>query len=171
MVSERLLRDTGYCVRLFHIGAELRKDFVEADSCRDREAKFKGDCPPDLVRYFKAVPHCATSGNVQPTLIHAIRFNQIGISSVDFPRLSGELHVLFVVGFDNRQVRAFLLCLPDCLPGRDPEGFCCVVFGENNPMSFFYRSADCHGFVAKAGVEHTFDAGVEVIHVTMKNCS
>ena len=39
LVSERLLRNTGDSVRLFHIGTEFRKDLVEAHPCR---APFEG---------------------------------------------------------------------------------------------------------------------------------
>ena len=42
---------------------------------------------------------------------------------------------------------------------------------ESGTVSFLHRAADSNRIFLQCGVEHTFDAGIEVIHITMKYAS
>lgn len=61
-----------------------------------------------------------------------------------------------------------LLCLPYSMAGFYPKGFCGIVFGENNTVSFFHRTTDCDRILLQNRVEHTFNRRIKVVHIAMQ---
>ena len=54
------------------------------------------------------------------------------------------------------------------IAGFYPKGFCGVVFGENNTVSFFYRTTDCDRILLQNRIEHTLNRRIKVVHIAMQ---
>ena len=79
-------------VGLFHVRAELGKNFVVADPDADRHAQFKLDALAQSVRHsFSVAKQFLAARQVQPALVEAEALNSVGVVSVDFAGKAGEV--------------------------------------------------------------------------------
>ena len=101
-------------------------------------------------------------------VVHSVRLDLIGIVAVNASCQLGIFDVLLKVRRHNNKVSALLLRLPHCIAGFYPKGFCGVVFGENNTVSFFYRTTDCDRILLQNRVEHTLNRRIKVVHIAMQ---
>ena len=46
---------------------------------------------------------------------------------------------------------------------------CFVVLRKDDAVTIFNISADCDRMPSQAHIQHTLNAGIEIVHVTMKN--
>ena len=166
------LRDASDSIRFLHVAAELRENLIEGHTCGDRKSKFKLDPLSDLVGdLFTTSHHHRGACDIQPALVHAEGFHLIGVVLVDLTSCFRELHIFFVMRRNNHKILALLLGLPDGFTGAHAECFGFVVLRQHDSVPFFRASADRYRIWFQLWIEEALHGGVEVIHVTMQDCS
>ena len=88
-------------------------------------------------------------GDVQPALIDAEGLHQVRVLLVDGVDLFGDLPVQFVVGWQQHQLRALFLGLPDGFRRLDAEFFRRFILGQDDAVPFCTLSGHGGGNVAQ----------------------
>ena len=74
---------------------------------------------------------------VQPALVHAIRFNEIGIAEVDVAQQFGKLAILIVLWWYDNQIRAGLPGFPIGLSSFHSSLLCEFTLCEDDAVALF----------------------------------
>ena len=153
------------CVRLFHIRAELGEYLIEAHANGHRDTQLILDRLPDFLRDLLAAAHEPLAPcNVQPALIHAVGFHQIGIPKVDVPQQAGELTILIVMRRNDDQAGTGLTRFPIGLPCLYARLLRLLAHAQHNPMPVFRTAAHGDGLSAQLRIQQHLDGCVEASH-------
>ena len=157
-------------IGLFHVAAQLCQHLAEGYPDGNREAEFLFDGGANLMRDFLGIIKGATDWrNIDPALIHAKRFNPVGVSAVDRPGQLGILAVLVILRRDNDQSGAGPSRFPVCHTGFDTSGLGLRAGGQHDAMSLLCTAANCDGLVLELRVQHLLHTCVELVHIDMQN--
>ena len=164
-------RDQGDGVRFFVVAAQLGKHLVEGDSHRDGQAQLPPHPTAELVGQGQGVPaeEVERASDVQPALVDAEGFHQIGVLLIELVYLAGELPVLVVVGGKENQPGTLFPGLPDGLRGLDTEGLGRLVFCKDDAVAAGRVAAHRHWEVAQFRVVQQLHRGVKAVQITVKD--
>ena len=114
-------------------------------------------------------PVSYTHLDVQPALVDAEGFHQIGVLLIELVYLAGELPVLVVVGGKENQPGTLFPGLPDGLRGLDTEGLGRLVFCQDDAVAAGRVAAHRHWEVAQLRVLQQLHRGVKAVQITVKD--
>ena len=72
---------------------------------------------------------------------------------------------------NNQQIRTLPSGFPQRFPRPDAFGLGQIVFGQDDPVSFFLAASHSHRYVAQLRAKHFFNLGIAVIYIAVNNDS
>ena len=108
-------------------------------------------------------------GDVQPALIDAEGLHQVRVLLVDGVDLFGDLPVQFVVGWQQHQLRALFLGLPDGFRRLDAEFFRRFILGQDDAVAGRGIPAHRHGHVLQVWSAPQLHGGVKAVQIAVQD--
>ena len=168
---EVMFSDLSDRIGLLHVRAQFGKDLVERYADTDCESKLILCCLADILGYLHTRAIDTATGHVEPALVHAEGFHEVGIALVDVMGKFRVFQVLIVLGRYDNQSWAKSPSLPIYHASFHSSLFRQIRLGQHNTVPFFGRPTHRDWLSLQCRVEHHFNGCVKGIHIAVQYSS